>query len=438
MVYKFLKIIIGLGISLYYKELRIKNEKNTKYKGPLIVIANHPNTMMDAWIIGKLFHRRIYFMAKATFFSTPFKRWLLGSIGLIPINRSTELRTKGVSNKSSFEMCYKILEEGNVLVIFPEGNSFLERKLRDLKSGTARIALEVICRGNVKSDLRILPVGLVYSKAEKFRSSVLASVGEPINPYKYSKEYKLNSARASRELTDEFRKGLEQLLVSSYSTTNELMVDSIMEILSSKYTRTKARGVEKNVVRIKQINERINAIENKDRASIEEIRVLADKIKDKLEKLDIKPDFLDRGYRPRMFARQILQSLLFLIIGLPLYIYGVIHNIFQYKLTDLIITKLIKDLEYYAPIALLMGIIMYPLAYFGFIQLVDYYLPMTFIVKLLYFVSMPLSGLFAFSFHRYIGHISFKTNYLFLMKTERDSINSLRMDREKLRKLIFD
>ena len=438
MVYRFLKIIIGLGIGLYYKEVRIKNPENAKHKGPLIVIANHPNTMMDAWIIGALFKRRIYFMAKATFFSSPLKRWLLGSIGLIPINRTSELKTKGVSNKSSFEMCYKILEEGNVLVIFPEGNSFLERKLRDLKSGTARIAIEVVNRAKIQNELKIIPVGLVYSRAEKFRSSVFANVGAPINPYQYSEEYEVSSVQASKELTEKFRNSLEELLVSSSSTANEIIVDNIIEVLSSKYTRSKGRGVEKNVIRIKEINERINEIQKVAPSKLEEIGVLAEGINDKLKKLDIKPDFLDRSYRPRMFARQIVQSLLFLVIGLPLYLYGVVHNIFQYKFTDIIITKLVRDLEYYAPIAVLMGIVLYPLTYFGFVELVDYYLPMVFVVKLTYFASMPLLGLFAFSFHKYIGHISFKTNYLFLMKTERESINSLRTEREKLRKLIFD
>ena len=438
MIYRLLKIIIGLGIRLYYKEVRIKNPENAKYKGPLIVITNHPNTMMDAWIIGKLFNRRLFFMAKATFFSTPLKRWFLGSIGLIPINRTTELKTKGVSNKNSFEMCYNILEQGNILVIFPEGNSFLERKLRDLKSGTARIAMEVVTRGKTRSELKIIPVGLVYSKAEKFRSSVFANVGKPINPYKYIEEYKVSSAQASKELTDEFRNSLENLLVSSSSTANEILVDNIIEVLSSKYTRTKERGVEKNVIRIKEINERINEIVRIDSPRIEEIRILTERIKNKLKKLDIKPDFLDRSYRPRMFTRQILQSLLFLVIGLPLFLYGQIHNIFQYKLIDIIITKLVKDLEYYAAIAVLMGIFLYPLTYFGFIELVDHFIPLTFIVKLIYFASMPLLGLFAFSFQKYIGHISFKTNYLFLMKTERESINTLRMEREKLRQLIFD
>ena len=438
MIYRLLKIIIGLGIRLYYKEVRIKNPENAKYKGPLIVITNHPNTMMDAWIIGKLFNRRLFFMAKATFFSTPLKRWFLGSIGLIPINRTTELKTKGVSNKNSFEMCYNILEQGNILVIFPEGNSFLERKLRDLKSGTARIAMEVVTRGKTRSELKIIPVGLVYSKAEKFRSSVFANVGKPINPYKYIEEYKVSSVQASKELTAEFRNSLENLLVSSSSTKYEILVDNIIEVLSSKYTRTKERGVEKNVIRIKEINERINEIVRIDSPRIEEIRILTERIKNKLKKLDIKPDFLDRSYRPRMFTRQILQSLLFLVIGLPLFLYGQIHNIFQYKLIDIIITKLVKDLEYYAAIAVLMGIFLYPLTYFGFIELVDYFIPLTFIVKLIYFASMPLLGLFAFSFQKYIGHISFKTNYLFLMKTERESINTLRMEREKLRQLIFD
>jgi 1-acyl-sn-glycerol-3-phosphate acyltransferase len=54
-----------------------------------------------------------------------------------------------VSNQDSFDACYRVLEEGKTLVIFPEGTSFLERHLRELKSGTARIGLEVEKRNQI-------------------------------------------------------------------------------------------------------------------------------------------------------------------------------------------------------------------------------------------------------------------------------------------------
>ena len=162
MLYHFLKLIIGTGVKFFYKEINVSNLKGLKTKGPKIIIANHPQTLMDGWIIAQISNERVYAVVKGTFFDNKLKNWFLRSLGLIPINRATESKTKGVDNLSSFEACYKVLEEGKTLVIFPEGNSYAEQVLRELKSGTARIALEAEKRNGAKLDLSIIPVGLIY------------------------------------------------------------------------------------------------------------------------------------------------------------------------------------------------------------------------------------------------------------------------------------
>ena len=78
MLYRLLKFIIGIGIRLYYREIKIRHKEYLRHDGPIIIIANHPNTMMDAWIIAQSISQPIYFMAKGTFFNTPLKRRILG------------------------------------------------------------------------------------------------------------------------------------------------------------------------------------------------------------------------------------------------------------------------------------------------------------------------------------------------------------------------
>ena len=162
MLYRLLKFIIGVGIRLYYKEIRVKNVEQLPQNSPLIIIANHPNTLMDAWVIGMICKQPIYYMAKATLFNSKFKLKLLKSLNMVPINRQGEGRVDGVRNEDSFGECYKILNEGKTLVIFPEGTSYKERVLRKLKSGTARIALEAEHRQKGKLGLKVVAVGLNY------------------------------------------------------------------------------------------------------------------------------------------------------------------------------------------------------------------------------------------------------------------------------------
>ncbi|MGB0915567.1 MAG: 1-acyl-sn-glycerol-3-phosphate acyltransferase [Crocinitomicaceae bacterium] len=438
MFYNLLKILLGIGTKLYYKEVKVNNVEGLDYDGPKIIIANHPNTLLDAWIIGQVSKEKIYFMTKGTFFNTGLKKWFLKGLGLIPINRATESVTKGVSNESSFETCYRVLEEGKVLVVFPEGNSFIERQLRDLKSGTARIALEVEKRGLASKPIKIIPMGLIYSEANKFRSSVLANVGEAIDPSPFLELYKENSIKGAKGLTEEFRKSLEGLLVNSTSTDHEGLVEDIVQILSSQYVKSEKKGVELVAEQIKETHGRINDVLSSTPEKMTEISQLVNQIKNQLEHLGIKSDFLDRSYRPRMFGRQLVQSTLLLIVGFPLFIYGAIHSILPYKFTDIVMPKLVKEPEYYAPVAILLGLVLYPLTYTGILLLVSHYYELNGWIMLFYWLSMPLTGLIAFNYYRYTEHISLKTNYMFLMRTEKETIKSLMKNRERLKSLISD
>ena len=438
MLYRFLKIIVGIGIRFYYKEVKVLNKKSLIHNGPLIIIANHPNTLMDAMMIGFASKQPIYYIAKGTLFDSKFKLWLLRNLNMIPINRQGEGTTKGVSNQSSFEECYRILEKGKTLVVFPEGTSFLERNLRELKSGTARIALEVEKRNQGKLNLKVVPLGLNYLKAEKFRSSVLINVGNQLPLTDFFEAYKLDAGKTAKKLTEVFRFNLENVLVNSHSKEQEKLVDEISDLLSSKYIKSEIKGVEADITFLKEIRNRVREIQLIQPNKLTEIQLLVQNIQWRLRKLDVRADFLDRRFRSRMFYRQILLSVFFLIIGLPLFVYGLIHNIIQFKLTDFLVPKITKDIEYFAPIAVLLGLIFYPLFYTIFFFICMYYFNFNILMKIIYCISMPLSGIIAYSFYRYQDHISYKWKYIIMMINENKAMLELQEKRNQLRKMIFE
>src|SRR5207253_11181331 len=80
----------------------------------------------------------------------------------------------------TFEACYRVLESGEAVGIFPEGVTYNDSQLKDVKSGAARMALELENHHNGKLGLRILPVGLTFSAKELYRSDALVHFGEPI------------------------------------------------------------------------------------------------------------------------------------------------------------------------------------------------------------------------------------------------------------------
>lgn len=440
MLYRFLKILVSIGIRFYYKEVKILHKQFLAPNGkePLIIIANHPNTLMDAMMLGFVCGQPIHFMAKGTLFNSRFKLWLLQKFNMIPINRQGEGKIKGVSNQDSFAACYKLLEQGKTLVIFPEGSSFLERHLRELKSGTARIALDAELKNSGNLKLKIVPVGLNYLQAEKFRSSVLVNVGKKISVNEYLEDYKKDGGKTAKRLTEKFRVNLERLLVNSDSKEHEEIVDDLAEMLSSKYLRTKENGVEEEVLFLKKIRDKIDEIQLTHPWKIEEIRLIVKEIQQLLSNFNIRPDFLDRRFRLRMFFRQMLFSVFLIIIGLPIFLLGCVFNIIQFKLTDIVVPKLTKEIEYVAPLSVLLGLILYPVFYSTMYLVANHYLIFSDLEKVILFSSMPISGLLAYSYYRYVVHVSSKWNYIFHMIYHRKSMIEIKEKREVLRKIIID
>jgi hypothetical protein len=92
--------------------------------------------------------------------------------------------------------------------------------------------------------------------------------------------------------------------------------------------------------------------------------------------------------------------------------------------------------EYYAPLAVLIGFVLYPLTYFGFVVLLHQFVHLPSWAKVMYFFSLPISGVIAFSIHKYYRHVALKWRYLLLMMNRKDTVNELREKKQELRRLL--
>ena len=98
-------------------------------------------------------------------------------------------------------------------MIFPEGTSMHELRLRKIKTGTARIALSTENRHNFNLGIKILPIGLYYSDPSRFRGKIYINVDEPINASDFQKTYRKNSVLGAQQLTERIKKSLEENVI---------------------------------------------------------------------------------------------------------------------------------------------------------------------------------------------------------------------------------
>ena len=134
-----LKIFIRAALWLFCAEINIRNKSLLKTKGPLLIIANHPNSFLDAIIIGVQYKRRVHFLARGDAFTKKNHRFLLGLLNMIPVYRLREGKQYLHLNDYAFKESVRLLNKGEAVLIFIEGTCINAHELQPFKKGTTRI-----------------------------------------------------------------------------------------------------------------------------------------------------------------------------------------------------------------------------------------------------------------------------------------------------------
>ena len=131
--------MIRAALFIFCKKIYIKNKSLVNTKGPLLIIANHPNSFLDAVIIGAQYSRRVYFLARGDVFTKKHHRYLLGLLNMIPVYRLREGREFLNLNEYAFVASKNLLAKGEAVLIFIEGICLNTNELQPFKKGTTRI-----------------------------------------------------------------------------------------------------------------------------------------------------------------------------------------------------------------------------------------------------------------------------------------------------------
>ncbi|MFI5232418.1 MAG: 1-acyl-sn-glycerol-3-phosphate acyltransferase [Gemmatimonadales bacterium] len=144
--------------------------------GPVLLVANHTNSLMDPPLVVVAAGRTVRFMAKSTLFTHPGISWLVKAVGSVPVYRQQDDPKAVSQNFDSFRDVSATLAEGYAVGIFPEGISHSASRLQPLKTGAARIALGAAAQ--IGRAFPIVPMGLVFRDRRSFRSAAHVIVGD--------------------------------------------------------------------------------------------------------------------------------------------------------------------------------------------------------------------------------------------------------------------
>ena len=128
-----LKLFIRAALWLFCAEINTKNKYLLNTKGPLLIIANHPNSFLDAIIIASRYHRRIHFLARGDVFTKKHHRFLLKLLNMIPVYRLREGKEFLHLNEFAFVESTRLLKNKEAVLIFIEGTCLNTNQLQPFK-----------------------------------------------------------------------------------------------------------------------------------------------------------------------------------------------------------------------------------------------------------------------------------------------------------------
>ena len=188
--YRLLVAFIRGLLWVFFRQVRVAGVENVPREGGGLLVAWHPNALLDPGLILATMPRRIVFGARAGLFQVPLLSALMRAVGTVPIHRrhpggggrgGTSEEERRSANRRSLDALARAIAEGDFAALFPEGDSHDEPDVQDLKTGAASLfyrALALTPEGAPSPVL--LPVGLHYDEKGAFGSRALVVFHPPL------------------------------------------------------------------------------------------------------------------------------------------------------------------------------------------------------------------------------------------------------------------
>jgi len=353
-----------LVVQIFYGEVEVSGAERIPATGPLLLVANHGNSLVDPILMLAKLPRRPRFLAKSTLWKNPAVRPLLELAGSIPVYRQVDV-VEGADpskNRETFERCHEELRAGAAVALFPEGISHHEAALQPIKTGAARIALEGAAAGACP-DVRIVPVGLVFEQKSRFRSRALVVVGEPLAVADLLDDYARDERAAVRALTDRLLAALERVTLNYDSWRQARLVERAADVyahegapmpgappLADRFTVRKAFAV---------VHRRLE--EQSPRQS-EALGRILDRYDALLERHGLRDDQVVADYPLSHVALYLFDRMPLFWLGLPAALVGLALNALPYHAVGWIASRAHqRDLP--ATFKLLGGLLLFPLTW---------------------------------------------------------------------------
>ncbi|HEY0550659.1 MAG TPA: lysophospholipid acyltransferase family protein, partial [Verrucomicrobiae bacterium] len=386
--------IVRRLIRLYYPNIEVSGRDHIPRTGPVLVAANHANSLIDPVIVGLAAKRNVRFFAKAPLFDTPVLGRLMRALGMLPAFRAQDDGAQVRRNLESLNVGAQALVRGEAVGIFPEGKSHDSIKLEQIRSGASRMAVQAVQAG--ASELKLVPIGINYQRKQLFRSAIWVRVGRPITVARFMAEHG-DERKAMRALTEEIESRLKQVVIHLDDPVFEPFLDELELLLPP----ARARGhVSISALRQrKRLADAMNHFQEHDQARAGEMARAIDDYRSRLAAAGLTSRSPVIRFRTWKLFFTLFIEAIWLAFWFPAAAIGAVFHILPFTMVRALARKIQDGATTTALSRLGLGLPVYGLWYAGaWFAVRSYFLPwVAWTVVLL----MPLAGVFALTYaHR--------------------------------------
>jgi 1-acyl-sn-glycerol-3-phosphate acyltransferase len=229
--------VSSIGTNVFYRLSR--TGARVPRTGPVLLVANHPNSLLDPAMVAVAAERPVRFLAKSTLFSDASVGWLMRAAGAIPVFRQQDDPTQMARNDDTFRAVFEALAAGAAVGIFPEGISHSRPSMAPIKTGAARIALGAAHAA--RGAFPVIPVGLMLRSKGVFRSRAMLIVGAAVS-WADLAHAGADNADAVRTLTGRIDAALHEVTVNLEQWEDRPMVEAAEAIHAAEFGAPRDAG----------------------------------------------------------------------------------------------------------------------------------------------------------------------------------------------------
>jgi len=189
------------GLAKLYFRLEIRGKEHLPPRGPYVVAPVHRSNL-DFILVSCIHSTRMRYMGKASIWKYPTLGRFFSMLGAFPVHR-------GTADRESLRTCMRIIENGESLVMFPEGTRKEGPKVAELFDGPAFVAARTgvpIVPIGIGGSSQAMPLGAKFIKPRK----IVMVIGEPVTPPTGDGTGRVKR-RVVREMTDLLSERLQAL-----------------------------------------------------------------------------------------------------------------------------------------------------------------------------------------------------------------------------------